>query len=203
MLSGLVRRGDGEVIQAALWFSDLRDFTRLTESLRLEELLALLNTYFEQVTGAVRARGGEVLRFAGDAVLAVFPVDEDRAARHACNAALEAAFDVLSGLAALGMDREARGEPAIRCGIGLDVGEVIYGNVGAPDRLEFTVMGAVVNRAARLEKLTKKLEEPVILSADFAARVNHPLRSLGAHELKGAADPQQVFAPKELAMDVD
>lgn len=193
ILRGLVRRGDGEVIQAALWFSDLRDFTPLTEALPPEQVLALLNTYFEYVAAAATARGGEILRFIGDAMLIVFPSTTEGEHAAACKAALEAARDAVRGLATVNMRRARAGEAQISFGVGLHVGEVVYGNVGAPDRLDFTVMGPAVNRTARLESLTKKLGEPVLMSAAFAACVDDRVSSLGFQGMDGIAEPQEVF----------
>jgi len=198
VLRGLVKRGDGETIHAALWFSDLRDFTALTETLPPDKVLALLNAYFEHVDAAVTPRGGEILRFIGDAMLIVFPVQNEGEVDAACRAAVDAARDAFAGLATLNERRHRAGEPQIEFGVGLNVGEVIYGNVGAPERLDFTVMGPAVNRTARLEGLTKTLGVPLLMSAEFAAHLSAPVRSLGAHTLKGVPRPQEVFALKEL-----
>jgi len=197
VLEGLVRRGDAEVIRAALWYSDLRDFTALTETLTKALEVATLNAYFEHVAAAVTARGGEILRFIGDAMLIVFPAQSEHAVRLACASALDAALDAFASLAALNHQRLRRREPAIRFGLGLHVGEVIYGNVGAPDRLDFTVMGPAVNRTARIETLTKALEEPLLLSGEFARLCETPTRSLGRHRLGGISEPQEVFALAE------
>ncbi len=194
VMSGQIKRGDGELIHSAIWFSDLRDFTPLTESLEPQALLDLLNTYFEAVSAAVTARGGEVLRFIGDAMLIVFPVGETASPKQSCEAALDAAEDAFGALAALNMRRTRAGEPSIRFGVGLHLGEVIYGNVGAPDRLDFTVMGPAVNRTARLESLTKDLGTPLLMSSDFAALVSTGTRSLGYHSMKGVAEKQEIFA---------
>lgn len=194
VLSGQVRRGDGEVIDAAMWFSDLRDFTELTESLPPDRLLGILNAYFELVAAAVTSRGGEILRFIGDAMLIVFPVAASASAGAACRAALDAAQDAFAALATLNHRRRRQGELEIQFGVGLHTGHAIYGNVGAPDRLDFTVMGPAVNRTARLESLTKELGTSLLMSAEFAAHVTSPTRSLGHHPMKGVAHPQEVFA---------
>ncbi len=197
VLSGKVRRGDGEIISAAMWFSDLRDFTPLTEALPPERLLGMLNAYFELVAAAVTARGGEILRFIGDAMLIVFPVSAATSARAACEAALDGARDAYASLAPLNHRRRRAGESVIRFGVGLHVGEAIYGNVGAPDRLDFTVMGPAVNRTARLEALTKELGAPLLMSSEFAAQVGAATHSLGRHAMKGVAELQEVFALDE------
>ena len=194
VLNGQIQRGDGESIEAALWFSDLRDFTPLSESLEPAKLLATLNAYFELVAAAVTSRGGEILRFIGDAMLIVFPCARGTDAAAACEAALDAAEDAFATLAALNHRRRRAGEAEIRFGVGLHFGTAIYGNVGAPDRLDFTVMGPAVNRTARLESLTKTLGVSMLLSAEFGRHVQAPLRSLGEHPMKGVAGMQPVYA---------
>jgi adenylate cyclase len=198
VLQGLIKRGDGETIHAALWFSDLRDFTALTETLPADKVLAMLNAYFEHVDAAVTPRGGEILRFIGDAMLIVFPARTQREIDAACQAAVDAALDAFANLAALNHRRHRAGEPEIRFGLGLNVGEVIYGNVGAPARLDFTVMGPAVNRTARLEALTKALGVPMLMSAEFVRHLQQPVASLGRHAMKGVPEPQEVFALEQM-----
>ncbi len=194
VLSGMIRRGDADTIHAALWFSDLRNFTHLTETLPAKEVFAMLNEYFEFVSAAVRARGGEILRFIGDAMLIVFPISSDVSKKSACNAALESAKDARATLAVINHLRKRKTKPLIEFGVGLNVGEVVYGNVGAPDRLDFTVMGPAVNRTARLESLTKKLGHDVLVSKDFSDQIDYDTISLGLHSMKGIVEPQSVFA---------
>ena len=194
VLSGMVQRGDADVINAALWFSDLRDFTHLTETLPTQQVLEMLNEYFEFVAAAVTARGGEILRFIGDAMLIVFPIDDDMCRETACNAAIDSAIDAQSTLASLNHQRRRHGQPEIKFGVGLNVGEVVYGNVGAPNRLDFTVMGPTVNRTARLESLTKTLGCNILFSKEFSELIDTPSSYLGLHEMKGIAEPQAVFA---------
>jgi len=194
VLAGMIRRGDADVINAALWFSDLRNFTELTETLPPQQLLEMLNSYFEFIAASVGAHGGEILRFIGDAMLIVFPIEGDMCRETACCAAIESAIDARDTLASLNHQRRRHGQPPIEFGVGLNVGEVIYGNVGAPDRLDFTVMGPTVNRCARLESLTKTLGRNILFSAEFAAAIDRPVESLGEHEMKGVAAPQEVYA---------
>lgn len=194
VLQGQIQRGAAETIHAALWYSDLRDFTPLTETLPTQHLLAMLNEYFETVAAAVSARGGEILRFVGDAMLIVFPADAERDLERACRDAVDAARDAFAKLASLNDRRQSEGIPEIRFGVGLSAGEVVYGNVGAPDRLDFTVIGPSVNRAARLESLTKELGVPLLMTAAFAECLDRPARSLGFHRLKGLAEPVEVYA---------
>ena len=150
ILQGSVKRGDGEVINAALWFSDLRNFTHYTETLPSDQLLAMLNAYFETIDNAVSARGGEILHFIGDAMMIIFTAEDDQ--QTACQAALDAAIDAIDSMAVLNHQRQRKQQPLIRFGIGLHVGEVIYGNIGSQKRLDFTVVGPAANRVARLEK---------------------------------------------------
>ncbi len=194
VLSGQIKRGDGEIIHAAIWISDLRDFTPLTETLEPKDLLELLNSYFEAVAAAVTARGGEILSFIGDAILVVFPVTASVSRNDACSAAVDAVTDALAGLAATNMRRTRSNLPTIDFGVGLHLGEVIYGNVGAPDRLDFTVMGPAVNRTARLESLTKQLGNPLLMSGEVAGSISQETVSLGFHDLKGIAQQQEVYA---------
>lgn len=193
VLEGQIKRGDGELIEAALWYSDLRDFTPLTESLPADELLDILNTYFEFVFDAVDAQGGEVLSFIGDAMLIVFPKETAGTMAKACNAALNAAETAFTSLAAFNKKRLEQGKPEIRFGVGLHEGTVIYGNVGAPSRLDFTVMGPAVNRTARLEGLTKQTGSPLLMTKDFVGLVDRQTTSRGFHTMKGIAEPQEVF----------
>jgi adenylate cyclase len=194
VLAGMIKRGDADVINAALWFSDLRNFTHLTETLPAEQILEMLNEYFEFVSAAVTARGGEILRFIGDAMLIVFPIDDNLCNQTACNAAIDAAIDAQSTLETLNHRRRRRGQPEIKFGVGLNLGEVIYGNVGAPDRLDFTVMGPAVNRTARLESLTKELGCNILFSHKFSELIETPSEFLGLHKMKGIDEPQAVYA---------
>lgn len=187
VLDGQIRRGDGETLRAATWFCDLRGFTAATETLALPALLELLNEWFAAMVAAVDAHGGEVLKFMGDGMLAAFTHPD---ARDACRAALAAADEAEARIAAVNLRRD---EP-LAFGLALHYGDVMYGNIGAPARLDFTVIGPAVNRAARLESLTAVLGRTVILSSTFAAVCGAPVISLGRHALKGVAEPEEVFA---------
>jgi adenylate cyclase len=193
ILAGKIQRGAADVIQAAIWYADLRDFTLLTETLPAPRLLEMLNAYFELIAAAVTPRGGEILRFMGDAMLIVFPAAKPAELAPACAAALEAARDAFARLEALNAARCASGCPELRFGVGLNAGEVIYGNVGSPDRLDFTVIGPAVNRAARLEGLTKDLGVPLLMSAEFARCLALPVRALGSHRVRGLPEPLEVW----------
>ena len=186
VLEGHIRRGDGEDIHAVIWFCDLRDSTVLADSMSRADFLRLLNEFFECVLGPVLARGGEVLRFIGDAALAIFPVDGNEA--EACERAVRAAQDARGCMAAANANR-AR---PLAFGIGLHMGDVLYGNIGTPTRIEFTVIGAAANEAARIESLTKTLGVPLILSAPVARHVPGS-RPLGLHRLRGVGEPVELY----------
>jgi adenylate cyclase len=187
VLAGHIQRGDGEDIHAVIWFCDLRDSTPLADSMSRRDFLHLLNEYFECVLGPVRERNGEVLRFIGDAALAIFPVRGDPG--RACAQALAAAREALER-----MDKLNRGRALpLRFGIGLHLGEVTYGNIGTPTRIEFTVVGAAANEAARIESLCKDLGVNLLVSAPVARELPGPWRALGAHTLRGARDKMELF----------
>lgn len=200
VLEGQVQRGDGETIDAVVWFNDLRNSTALSEALPLNRMLALMNTYFEISALAIQANGGEVLRFVGDAMLGIFPVsDETGGAKAAAERAMIAAFQARDNVSEANAERLRADEPAIEFGIGLHIGQVMYGNVGAPARLDFSVIGPAANRAARVESLTKTLGVPLLASADFARVSPFDLTPLGAFEFKGIREPQEVFTLPEFA----
>ena len=193
VLSGAVKRGDGETIRAVIWFCDLRGFTTLSDTLPRELLLDLLNEYFEIAVNAVAAEGGEVLKFIGDGMLAIFELREGDKAADQCAAALRAARAMQAAVAGRNPDRIAADLAQIRYGLALHLGEVTYGNIGAPNRLDFTVIGPAVNHATRIEKLAGKLDRRVVTSASFAAATETQLISLGTHSLPGVTTPQEVF----------
>ena len=189
VLAGAIKRGDRRHIDAAILFCDLRGFTGMSERLDEADLFAALDRYFEAVVEAVRGGGGDVLKFLGDGVLAIFPVAVSRT--HACGAALEAVGEARARLAgAAAVD----GTPLAFIAT-LHVGQVVYGNIGSPDRLDFTVLGPAVNLVSRLEGLAKELDRPLLCSAAFAAALDAPLASIGRFALKGVAEPEEVFAP--------
>jgi uncharacterized protein (DUF427 family)/class 3 adenylate cyclase len=192
VLDGLIRRGDGEVIPAVIWWADLRGSTRLAERLPRQRYLQLLNRFFESTAGVVIERGGEVLKFIGDAVMAIFPLQEHP---DAADRALDAAREALALIAKANAERTDPDEPELEIALALHQGEVNYGNVGVAGRLDFTVTGPAVNEVARLESLSKALEQPVVASAAFARMTSGGLVSVGLHELRGVSEPQEVFAP--------
>lgn len=201
VLDGLVRRGDGEDVHAVIWFSDLRDSTRLAEAMPRGAFLRLLDRFFDCTAGAVLAHGGEVLRYIGDASLAIFPIsaayeaaaaDSPQAVR-ACETALAAAQDAQARLLALNVERERAGDAALAFGIGLHLGDVTYGNIGTPERLEFSVIGAAANEAARIEDMCKSLQATLIVSEQVARLLPGRLRALGRHALRGVGAPQALY----------
>jgi adenylate cyclase len=192
VLEGQIRRGYGERIRAVLMATDLRGFTALSDRLPGEELIELLDDYFEAVTQPVQSEGGEVLKFIGDGVLAIFAVGA-RSETEATGAALDAAQASLQRLDVLNRNRTAARRAPLKVGIGMHLGEVFYGNVGATDRLDFTVIGPAVNLTSRLEGLTKRLDRPIVVSDDFARACDRPLASLGFHPVRGLSEPTEVF----------
>jgi class 3 adenylate cyclase/uncharacterized protein (DUF427 family) len=191
VLEGRIKRGDGEVIPAVVWWCDLRGSTSLTERLPRQEYLSLLNDFFESTAGAVLDEGGEVLKFIGDAVLAIFPL-RDRP--DAAQRALAAARESLVRVERLNEERESRGAEPLGVALALHAGEVTYGNVGVLRRLDFTVTGPTVNEVSRLEDLSKRLGRTVVASETFARLVPGALTSLGRHPLRGVRAEQEVFS---------
>lgn len=193
ILGGSIRRGDGREINAVLWFSDLRDFTGLNERMPADALLELLNNYLQLVGDALAKNGGEILKFIGDGVMGYFPADDALFLPQVTANALEAAKQLIEDVDAANSARAAGGADPMRFGIGLHVGQVTFGNVGTQDRLDFTVIGPAVNRASRLEGLTKALGVPVCASAEFNDVCQVPMKSLGKHRLRGVPQPVEIF----------
>ena len=187
ILAGTIKRGEGEWLSAALWYSDLRNSTGLADSLPVDSFLELLNAYFDCAAGAVMEKGGQVLDIIGDAILAFFPAGKNESA--ACASALEAAAGARSRLEALRSDRR-NGAERIEFGIGVHFGNVVFGNAGTRERLKFGVLGRAVNEVARTADMAKALRRPVVVSDEVAkrARAVRPwprLSDLGFHRLRG------------------
>ena len=193
VLNGAIRRGEGEEIRAVLWFSDLRDFTGMNERLPPSEVLELLNNYLQLVGDALSAHGGEILKFIGDGVMGYFPAEDALFLPIVTGHALAAARRLIDDIEAANEARATGGNDPVRCGVGLHLGDVTFGNVGTEDRLDFTVIGSAVNRASRLESLTKELHVPILASAEFNDACTVPMKSLGKHILRGVPDPVEVF----------
>lgn len=178
IMAGQIQRGQGETVRAVLWFSDLRGFTAMSESLGGSELIAALDTYFETMVRAVHEHGGEVLKFIGDGLLAVFRAGPEAEAARAAISAARSATAALDGLTA---------------GITLHVGDVVYGNIGAPSRLDFTVIGPAVNAVTRLQSLCDPDRHSILASAPVARIAGIESGSLGEHRLRGVREPLEVF----------
>ena len=189
--AGALRRGTGETIRAALLCADLRDFTVLSEVTEPTAMIAVLDAWFDRVAGAVHAFGGEVLKFIGDGVLAIFPVTGPPG--EACEAALRAVAAARAGMSHLDAVRQAQGLPPLRFGAALHLGEILWGNIGAADRLDFTAIGPAVNLVSRLEGLCCPLGRSILISGALAAATATPLVALGEHRLRGIAAPCAVF----------
>jgi len=199
VLEGRVKRGDVESIAAALWYCDLRDFTTISEEMSPNDVVHLLNEYFDCMSGPVHGHGGEVLKFIGDGILAIFPIKDDLDRDRACTTALKAAQESLDALKVLNERRRAESKPPLEVGIALHIGSVMYGNVGAADRLDFTVTGPAVNLVSRIESLCRDLGYALLTSDRFASPCGSTLRSIGLHRLRGVAAPLEVFTLPEFA----
>lgn len=193
--NGDIKRGDGDTIRSVLWMSDLRGFTSLSDRIPLNYLIAVLNDYFEAVTGPVHASGGEVLKYIGDAVLGIFRIENDEELAEICERALDAAELAAANMRILNRRRGRENKDPLDFGIALHVGDAMYGNVGAHDRLDFTVIGPAVNLCARLEALAGNLGAKIICSADFAAAAPAEMRSVGSHNLKNVDGAVEAFVP--------
>lgn len=193
ILDGQVDRGAVEQIEAAIWFADLRGFTLLSEQTPTPEVLAHLNAWFGTMGEVLTAHGGEVLKFMGDAVLAIFPTTAGQDRTTSCRKALAAAEEFQNRSEKENTLRMTAGIAPVIYGLALHVGEVAYGNVGAARRLDFTVIGPAVNRASRLLDLAKRLGQQVLVSEDVARETEQPLIEAGTHYLRDVDEPQRVF----------
>ena len=193
VLAGNIVRGRADPIRAVVWHSDLVGFTRISDNSSAATVLALLNDYAEVQVEEIEAHGGHVLKFIGDGILAIFPHGDTALA---CRCALDAAAGLRGRIAALNDRRAASGLPVTDTHIALHLGELLYGNLGSARRLDFTVLGAAVNEAARIEALCGSLEQPIIVSSAFAEAAGDAkdrLVSLGRYAMKGVARPQELF----------
>jgi adenylate cyclase len=197
VLAGAIQRGEGVTIAAAVWYCDLRDFTRLSNKMPRDEVIALLNDYFDAVARPVHANGGEILKFIGDAVLAIFPMLDDLDRDQQCRVALTAAMEALEAISELNELRASAGKKPLKIGIGLHAGSVTYGNIGVVShdlaRLDFTVIGPAVNLAARIGDLCRPLDEVLLASRAFASPCGSTLVPLGKYDLRGFDQPEEVF----------
>jgi len=193
VLSGTIERGSGETIRAALWSCDLQGFTKLADATPRDRLLALMHDYFECMVTTIDEHHGHVLKFMGDGILAIFNMGDDG---KSCHAALEAADGAMKRVAEVTARRQADGLPVTRFYIGLHLGDVLYGNIGARNRLDFTVVGPAVNEVSRIETMCRALDQDLIVSSAFAEVAKSScdrLVSLGRYVLRGVRKPQELF----------
>jgi adenylate cyclase len=194
---GGIGRGSVERLHAVLWYADIQGFTAIADAAPAHDLVDLLNDVFETLTDCLRQHGGQVLKFVGDGMLATFSFDEDSRAQ-TCRRALDAAADAVQAIAALNAERRAAGKIAAAVDLALHVGDVLFGNVGAIDRLDFTMIGPAVNEVSRIEALCAPLGRAVLVSADLADAAALPaagrLMSVGRHALRGVREEREIYA---------
>jgi adenylate cyclase len=193
VLQGRIRRGVAERFEAALWFSDLRGYTRISDTASPEDIIPLLNHYADAIISAIHEQGGDVLKLMGDGVLAIF-TSEDRG--RACDAALTAALAARRAIVAVNQRRNAQGLPITDMYLALHLGDVFYGNIGSKDRLDFTVVGPAVNEVSRISAMCRSVDQPLLVSSAFAAALGYArsrLVSVGRYALRGVGRPQDLF----------
>jgi adenylate cyclase len=192
VLQGRIDRGRADRIEAVLWFSDLRNYTKISDAAP-EQVIPLLNDYADALVSAIHGQGGDVLKLMGDGILAIF-TGGDRG--RACQAALAAASGALCAIAAVNLRRAVDHLPTTDMYLGLHVGEVFYGNIGSKDRLDFTVVGPAVNEVSRIAGLCRSVDQPLLISSAFASALGEAKKSLvsvGRYALRGVARPQDLF----------
>jgi adenylate cyclase len=192
ILAGATRRGSGTTVHAAIMICDLRDFTRISDNWPRDDVIELLNGYFDAISEPVARHGGEILKFMGDGLLAIFPLSQPSA----CANLLHALTEARQGMIAFNEKHSESGRAPLNYGVGVHVGDVMYGNIGSRTRLDFTVIGPAVNMASRLEALTKQLGRKVLLSSAFADFVqsDFDLERVGEHAVRGFSEPIELFA---------
>jgi adenylate cyclase len=192
VLGGRIERGVADRIEAVLWFSDLSGYTWITDSAPPEQIIPLLNDYAEVVVSAIRDQGGDVLKLIGDGVLAIFTSGDNS---KACAAAINAVLAAEQGITTLNERRAAERLPTTRMYVGLHIGEMFFGNIGSPDRLDFTVVGPAVNETSRIAAMCRSVDQKMLVSAAFAAALGAGGRlvSVGRYALRGVKQPQELF----------
>jgi adenylate cyclase len=193
VLRGRIARGVADRIKTVLWFSDLRNYTRISDTAAPEEIIPLLNDYAEAIVSSIHQNAGDVLKLIGDGVLAIFPAEERS---RACAAALDAAGAARAAVTELNARRIEQGLPATEMYLGLHIGEVFYGNIGSKERLDFTVVGPAVNEVSRIAAMCRSVDQPILMSAAFTASVAEERRafaSVGRYALRGVGKPQELF----------
>jgi adenylate cyclase len=193
ILGGQIRRGHTDTMHAAIWLSDLRGFTALSDRLPAETVVDILNRYFDCQVAAIRAYGGEVLKFMGDGLLAVFPIAErDGNTQQVCSRVLEAARESRATVGAMAYPHGDTVE-RFRFGVALHVGKILYGNIGGGNRLDFTCIGPAVNLAARLEKIAGRLNRTIVASMAFADICSGGWTDLGEFPISGFSKAERVY----------
>jgi len=193
IMGGQIRRGHTETMNAAIWLSDLRGFTALSDRLPAETVVDILNLYFDCQVTAIKNHGGEVLKYMGDGLLAVFPIDEYVGdAQQVCSRVLEAAHESRASVAGLNYPIGDTVE-RFRFGVALHVGRILYGNIGGGNRLDFTCIGPAVNLAARLEKIASQLKRTVVASEGFAGICRGGWSDLGEFPVAGFSKAARVY----------
>jgi adenylate cyclase len=195
VLAGQIRRGHGVELTAVLWSSDLRGFTERSDRLPPDRMIEILNALFDAQAIAIRDHGGEILKFIGDGILAMFPIEDTATIPGVARGAVAAAHLAHAAVRRLADNPVMADEPPLEIVVALHIGTVNYGNIGAADRLDFTVIGPAVNLVSRIEGVAKALDRPILASSDFARALGDGMVSLGLHDLRGLATPQQLFAP--------
>ena len=198
VLSGQIKRGDGETTRAAIVWGDLRNSTEMADKLGRQSYIDSLNGFFDATAGAVADAGGEILSFIGDGFLAIFPSGRNqKESSEACKLALSAALEATHRMAEHNRQRAERDEAALGYGLSLHIGNVMFGNVGLAERLSFSVFGSTVNEVARLESLTKKYTTPIVASEEFTNYCGGEWEALGSESLRGVNAPMAVFRPAQ------
>ena len=193
VLAGSIKRGVADRIEAVLWFSDLRNYTRISDSAEPEEIIPMLNEYADAILSAINDSGGDILKLMGDGTLAIFTAD---ARASACHAALAAADTARAAVALVNQRRSADNLPITDMYLGLHIGEVYYGNIGSRERLDFTVVGPAVNEVSRIAGLCRSVDQPLLVSSAFASAIGEPktlLVSVGRYALRGVGKPQDLY----------
>ena len=194
VLAGRIERGVADRIDTVLWFSDLRGYTKITDTAAPEQIIPLLNDYAEAIITAIHDSGGDVLKLIGDGTLAIFDASDPG---QACRCALDAAVLASARIGEVNASRRAAGLPVTQAYLALHVGEVLYGNIGSPERLDFTVVGPAVNEVARIAAMCRSVERDVLLSSAFAAAAHEEDRarlvSVGRYALRGVGRPQELY----------
>ena len=191
--NGSIQRGERTTLEAVVMFSDLRGFTALSDTAGESAVFEALDGYFDVVVQSVEEHGGDVLKFMGDGILSIFPISSDETRTAHCKQAVQAAQGALAGLAQLNAARAGDGKPSLDIGIGINVGQVSYGNIGSPGRLDFTVLGGAVNLASRIESMTKTVGHRVLVTRAIAEADPSQFMACGAHAVRGVAQAVDLF----------